>query len=161
MAKQVTCDSCRRSFLVPEEIGDYWVLCPYCEKVNPRAQEHMQKALPAKSTKSEKWTIYGVVGTLLLIAGLLGGILGTPLVLLGSVLGPALRRSEEARNYWYVMSGIWFVASVALFMAGTLLMRADARGSMAGFGWKALTVLLLALIAGVGGWVFVFETCKF
>jgi hypothetical protein len=159
VAKQVTCDSCRRSFLVPEEIGDFWVLCPFCEKVNPRAQQDIQKALPAKST-NDTWTIYGLVGTLLLIAGILGGIFGTILVFIGANFNFAKGWIWETDFRGVLLSGIWLIASVALFVAGALLMQADEKGGMAEVSWRTAGGVLMALIAGIGGWVFVFETCK-
>ncbi len=162
MAKQVVCDSCRRSFLVPDEIGNFWVLCPYCEMVNPRAQQDIRKAQQIIPPDPQTWTFFGSVGTLLFLAGILGGIVGTPLVFLGGVIRDGLSRRHEV-NYlgWFLLTAMWFIASVALFVAGSLLMRADARGSVADIGWRTLVGVLLALIAGVGGWVYVFETCKY
>src|SRR6266481_2716284 len=70
VAKQVTCASCRRSFLVPEAIGDFWVLCPYCEKVNPRAKQDIQKA------PERRGTFLGFFDLVLLVLGIFGGIFG-------------------------------------------------------------------------------------
>lgn len=153
MAKQVICDSCRRSFLVPEEIGDFWTLCPYCEKMNPRAQQDIQKAQETIGPDWQTWTIHGSVGTLVFLAGILGGVIGTPLIFLNEVF-TARRRETNL----LLLPGMWFIASAALFFAGSLLMRAAARRSVANIGWQTLVGVLLALIAGVGGWVFVVET---
>jgi hypothetical protein len=78
VAKQVTCDSCRRSFLVPDQIGDYWVLCPHCEKVNRQAGPDIQK------TSGRRATFVGFFGIILLIPGFFGGIFGAFLCLLAA-----------------------------------------------------------------------------
>jgi hypothetical protein len=162
VAKQVTCDSCRRSFLVPDQIGDYWVLCPHCEKVNPRARPEIESRPTTLSRDSRSLTFIGCTGSLFFLAGILGATIGTFLVHLAVTLD-SFWWKEEWQHGWqhlaFLLTAIWFFASAALIVAGSLLLRTDAEA--VDLSWRKLTGVLMALIAGIGGWLFVLETCKY
>lgn len=141
MPKQVTCSSCRQSFPAPGQTGDNWIVCPYCKKMNPAIW---------------KSAFFGFAGTMLFIAAILGGTLGTALVYAATI---GFERPFNVSGIGLPI--VWFVASVALFIASGLLLRGGVRGTLADVGWKTLIGALLAVSVGVGGWVFVFETCAF
>jgi hypothetical protein len=143
VAKQVTCNSCRRSFLVPEEIGDFWVLCPYCEKLNPRAQQDMRQASKSSGT------LLGVFGVILLILGILGGLFGSFMCLLTFGLRGGM-----------AFPAIWLISSACFIGAGSLLIQADSKGGFHKFGWPALWVVVFALAVGACGWIVILETCS-
>lgn len=168
MAKQVTCDSCRQSFLVLDEIGDYWVLCPCCEKVNLRVQPETQGRKTTLARDSGSLTFVSSTGSLLFLAGILGATIGTFLVHAAVTFDSFWWKFrpgnlEEWQPGWQhlalLLTAIWFLASVAVIVAGSLLLRADAK--VVDRGGKTVSGVLIALIAGIGGWVFVLETCRF
>lgn len=144
MARQVTCDSCRRSFLVTEEIGDSWVSCPYCEKINPRARQDIQ--IPPE----RRGTLFGFLGLVFLVPGILGVILGAFFCML-AVGNNRVRLTFPA---------ISLISSVLLMVAGTLFIHADSEGGFRKAGWQALFVAVFAAIVGICGWIVVVGTCS-
>jgi hypothetical protein len=153
VAKQVTCDSCCRSFLVPDEIGDFWVLCPYCEKVNPRARQDIRKGSQAGKYFGG-WTFLSAVGTFIFVAGIMGAVLGT----LGVFL--EMRFWRGLGIYSLTLAGFTLLASFALILSGSLLLHADAKPGLANLGWRIILLVLLAFVIGVCGWVYVFDVCN-
>lgn len=141
MAKQVTCDSCRRSFLIRDEIGDYWVLCPYCEKVNRRAAPDIQKA-PGRLI-----TFFGFLGLVLLVPGILGGIFGAFLCAL------AIHNSGLELS----LPGILLISSILFIVAGSLLIHADSEGGFRNVGWAALAVVVFAVLVAICGWIIILD----
>jgi len=142
VAKQVTCHSCRRSFLVSDEIGDDWVLCPHCEKVNRRASPDIQKA------SGRRATFLGVFGIILLIPGILGGIFGAFLC----VLAAANSRMTLS------LPGILLISSILFVVAGGLLIHADSEGGFRNVGWPALAVAVFAVVIALCGWTIILNT---
>jgi hypothetical protein len=145
VAKQVTCNACRRSFLVPDEIGDFWVLCPYCEKLNPRAQQDIHKASKGGGT------LLGVFGVILLILGIFGSLFGSFMCLLAVGYGGRMAVAFPA---------IWLFSSAALIVAGSLLIRVDSKGGFHKYGWPALWVVVFSLLAGICGWIVILNACS-
>lgn len=160
MAKQVTCDSCQRSFLVPEDIGDFWVLCPYCEMLNPQAQQDVQEA-QARISQTRKppswagWTFLSLFGVILFMVGLLGAIFGTVLVWLG--VGFSKRFNSFELN---LLPAVWLLASLACLAVGAFVLRTDAKGEWAKRGWKSVVVVFLAVMLVACSWMFVFIICS-
>jgi len=154
VAKQVTCDSCRLCFLVPEEIGDYWVLCPYCEKVNPRAQQDLHRLGRGRGYFGG-CSFLSVIGTFLLVAGVLGTFLGTIVVFLDLFFF-----RYGLIDFSFIVTGLTLVASLALVIAGSLLLYGDAKPAFANLGWKLSAAAVLTMIVGICGWLFVFGACN-
>jgi len=144
MAKQVTCDTCRRSFLVPDEIGDFGVVCPYCEKLNPRARQDIQKA------SERRGTFLGLFGLVLLVPGIFGGIFGAFFCVLA--IG-----NDGVRLTW---PAILLISSILFIVAGSLLIHADSEGGFRKVGWLALGVVVFAVVVGVCGWIVIVNTCR-
>ena len=142
MAKQVSCASCRRSFLVTDEIGDYWVLCPYCEKANPRARRDIQKAPERRAT------FFGFFGLMLLVLGVFGGIVGAFFCI--AAIG------DEGMAFTF--PAISLTSSILFIFAGSLFIHADSEGGIHKVGWPFLWVAVFAVVVGICGWIIVVDT---
>ena len=144
MSINVICPRCQKTFNVPPERGDVWRSCPYCSEVNPAALVRKQPEFNAASC----------LGVLLLLAGVLGGTLGTFLCYVVRDLS-----NPELRNQPHVLALIWALCSVALFGVGVRLMLARKQPKIAVSIWGPGGVFLVILLLGICGWIFVFGTC--
>jgi hypothetical protein len=142
VAMQVICDSCRRSFVVPDQIGDSWHLCPFCEKLNPRARQKMQKAPRGPGT------FVGFLGLVFLVPGIFGAIFG------------AFFCVFAINNGGLSLAMILLISSVLFIVAGSLFIHADSEAGFRKVGWQALWVAISAVVVGICGWIVVLHTCS-
>ena len=141
MARLVICPRCQKTFTVPPEHGDVWRSCPYCSEVNPAALVRKEAGVSGLSC----------LGVLLLLAGAVGGSLGTLLCAFGI---------EFFGRHTQLLTLAWAMCSVAVFITGVRLVRANYKPSVVGSVWGPGGVFLVILLIGICGWVFVFGTCN-
>jgi hypothetical protein len=136
MPHKVICPKCQKEFTIPPEHGDVWRMCPYCSEVNTAALVRTPPAL-------------GCLGVLLLLAGVLGGTVGTFLCFIGM----------QFSGHTQFLTFLWAWCSIAIFATGVRLLRASHKPNVAESPWGAGGAFICLLVLGICGWVFVFATC--
>ena len=133
----ITCTACRQAIEIPEANKNPWLNCPHCRtrNVNPAA---LEQAAPGKVT----WM--HVLGTLLVLSGFFGAVLGTGAVWFGEVF--SLREVDSVRIF------ITFASFVSLAAAGYLVL---IRGGEAPSQVAKVGLIIVLLLMTVSGLIYV------